>query len=138
MPNHDQRVLADELAGLPPLSDFGKADLRALAETGRVVTLPDGWAFVAEGTPADAVYVLLDGHANVLSGRTVIARLDPGAILGEMAYIEGGQRRATVATQGRVRALRLDYDKLGDLLDKRPGLKAVLQAIDLEHRSANR
>jgi CRP/FNR family transcriptional regulator, cyclic AMP receptor protein len=134
VPNREQRALVDELAELPSLRSCSKDDLRALADTGTVRTLPDGWAFVQEGTPADAAYVLLEGEANVLSGRTIIATLTAGAILGEMAYVEGGQRRATVATHGRVRALRLDYDRLGDLLAKHPALKDVLRAVDLEHR----
>jgi CRP/FNR family cyclic AMP-dependent transcriptional regulator len=137
VPSREQRALVDELAELPSLKKCNKDDLRALAETGTVRTLPDGWAFVQEGTPADAAYVLLEGHANVLSGRNVIATLEPGAILGEMAYVEGGQRRATVATHGRVRALRLDYDKLGDLLKKRPALKDVLRDVDLQHRGGS-
>ncbi len=98
MQNRKQRALADELAELPSLRSCGKDDIRALAEAGSVVTLPDGWAFVQEGTPADAAYVLLDGEAKVLAGREEIATLSPGAILGEMAYIEGGQRKATVAS----------------------------------------
>jgi CRP/FNR family transcriptional regulator, cyclic AMP receptor protein len=132
--NREQRELADELAGLPSLSALDKGDVGALAETGKVVTLPDGWAFVQEGTPGDAAYVLLSGEANVLMGRTIIASLSAGAIIGEMAYLEGGQRHATVATHGRVRALRLDYDKLDELLRKRPALKDVLRAVDREHR----
>jgi CRP/FNR family cyclic AMP-dependent transcriptional regulator len=134
VPSREQRALADELAALPSLHSCSKDDLRALAETGSVRTLPDGWAFVQEGTPADAAYVLLEGEANVLTGRDVIATLTPGAILGEMAYVGGGQRRATVASHGRVRALRLDYDKLGALLKKRPALRDVLRDVDRQHR----
>jgi CRP/FNR family cyclic AMP-dependent transcriptional regulator len=134
VPNREQRALAEELAGLPNLRECSKDDVRALAETGTVVTLPDGWAFVQEGTPADAAYILLDGEANVLMGRTIIASLGPGAIIGEMAYLDGGQRHATVATHGRVRAVRLDYDKLDGAMNKHPGLKQVLRAADRAHR----
>jgi CRP/FNR family transcriptional regulator, cyclic AMP receptor protein len=136
--NRKQRALADELAELPSLRSCGKDDVRALAEAGSVVTLPDGWAFVQEGTPADAAYILLDGEAKVLAGREVIATLSPGAILGEMAYVEGGQRKATVASSGRVRALRLDYDKLAEIVAKRPALKEMLRATDLEHRGGTK
>jgi CRP-like cAMP-binding protein len=134
VPNREQRALADEMAELPTLRECDKDDVQALAEAGRVVTLPDGWAFVQEGTPADAAYVLLSGEANVLVGRTIIASLGSGAIIGEMAYLDGGQRHATVATHGRVRALRLDYDQLDELMTKRPTLKDVLRAVDREHR----
>ena len=134
MLNRDERALADELAELPSLQNCGKDDINALAETGSVVSLPDGWAFVQEGTPADAAYILLSGEANVLVGRTIIASLSAGAIIGEMAYLDGGQRHATVATHGRVRAKRLDYEKLDGVLKKRPGLRDVLRAVDREHR----
>jgi CRP/FNR family transcriptional regulator, cyclic AMP receptor protein len=130
----EQRALSDELAALPPLSGCKKDDVRALADAGRVVTLPDGWAFVQEGTPGDAAYILLEGEANVLLGRAIIATLGPGAIIGEMAYLHGGQRHATVATHGRVRALRLDYEQLDEVMKRRPALKDVLRAADREHQ----
>ena len=83
---------------------------------------------------ADAAYILLDGQATVLSGRTQIATLQRGDIIGEMAFVEGGRRKASVATSGRLRALRLDYDTLTELLAKRPALKDALEAADREHR----
>jgi CRP-like cAMP-binding protein len=132
--SREKRELADELSRLPSLSACSKSDLSALADAGDVVTLPDGWAFVHEGTPADAAYVLLEGEANVLAGRRVIASLAAGAIIGEMAFLDGGQRHATVATHGRVKAMRLNYDKLAPLLEKNPTLKGVLRAVDREHR----
>ena len=133
MSHREERELADELAGLPNLRECSKDDVRALAAAGRVVTLPDGWAFVQEGTPGDAAYILLSGEANVLVGRAIIATLGPGAIIGEMAYLEGGGRHATVATHGRVRAVRLDYEQLDELLKKRESLKNVLRAANREH-----
>ena len=69
----------------------------------------------------------------MLVGRAIVATLGPGAIIGEMAYLEGGGRHATVATHGRVRAVRLDYDQLDTLLEKRPSLKNVLRAASREH-----
>ena len=133
MPHREERELAEELAALPTLREFSKDDVRALAGAGRVVTLPDGWAFVQEGTPGDAAYILLGGEANVLVGRAIVATLGPGAIIGEMAYLEGGGRHATVATHGRVRAVRLDYDRLDALLKKRSSLSEVLRAANREH-----
>lgn len=132
--SREKRELADELSQLPSLRACSKDDLSALADAGDVVTLPDGWAFVHEGTPADAAYILLEGEANVLAGRRIIASLAAGAIIGEMAFLDGGQRHATVATHGRVKAMRLNYDKLAPLLEKSPTLKGVLRAVDREHR----
>jgi CRP/FNR family cyclic AMP-dependent transcriptional regulator len=134
--NREKRELAEELGKLPSLSAVGKADLEALAGAGDVVNLPDAWAFVHEGTPADAAYVLLSGEANVMMGRTIVASLAAGAIIGEMAYVDGGQRHATVSTHGRVRAMRVDYEALTPVLEERPALRDVLRAIDRARRTA--
>ena len=135
MVNREKRELADELGKLPSLSGVDESDRLALAEAGDVVSLPDAWAFVHEGTPADAAYILLSGEANVLMGRTIVTTLTAGAIIGEMAFLDGGQRHATVTTHGRVRAMRVNYDKLGPLLDKHPALRDVLRAIDRGRRA---
>lgn len=135
--NREKRELAEELGKLPSLSAATPEDLDALADAGDVVTLPDQWAFVHEGTPADAAYILLSGEANVIMGRNIVASLAAGAIIGEMAYIDGGQRHATVSTHGRVRAMRINYDKLTPLLEKRVALRDVLRAVDRERRAEN-
>jgi len=135
--NREKKELADELGKLPSLASATPDDLEALAEAGDVVTLPDQWAFVHEGTPADAAYILLSGEANVIMGRAIVASLAAGAIIGEMAYMDGGQRHATVSTHGRVRAMRINYDKLTPLLDKRPALRDVLRAVDRERRGVH-
>jgi len=134
--NREKRELADELGKIPSLSAVGDEDLVALAEAGDVVSLPDAWAFVHEGTPADAAYVLLSGEANVIMGRAIVATLTSGAIIGEMAYMDGGQRHATVSTHGRVRAMRVNYDKLGPLLQTHAALRDVLRAVDRERRDS--
>lgn len=135
--NREKRELAEELGKLPSLNSATPDDLEALADAGDVVSLPDQWAFVHEGTPADAAYVLLSGEANVIMGRAIVATLAAGAIIGEMAYMDGGQRHATVSTHGRVRAMRVNYDKLTPLLEKRPALRDVLRAVDRQRRAEN-
>jgi len=135
--NREKRELAEELGKLPSLGAVGQADLEALADAGDVVNLPDAWAFVHEGTPADAAYVLLSGEANVLMGRAIVASLSAGAIIGEMAYVDGGQRHATVSTHGRVRAMRVNYEALTPLLEARPALRDVLRAVDRERRATD-
>ena len=133
--NRDKRELAEELSQLPSLSSVSMSDLEALAGAGSVVNLPDAWAFVQEGTPADAAYVLLAGEANVIMGRTIVASLTAGAIIGEMAFVDGGQRHATVTTHGRVRAMRVNYEDLTPLLEEHTTLRDVLRAVDRERRT---
>lgn len=131
-----ERELAKHLATFSTMDGCTKDDLLDLAHAGEEVVVPDAWAFVREGEAADACYVLLSGAANVFHGRHLIARLAAGAVIGEMAYSDGGQRHATVSTQGRVRALRVEYPALHDLLERKPRLKAALSAAYREHLAA--
>lgn len=65
--------------------------------------VPAGTALVREGDPGDELYLVLDGLLNVESGGRTIAQVGPGAILGELALLEGGRRTATLVAQTPVR-----------------------------------
>jgi CRP/FNR family cyclic AMP-dependent transcriptional regulator len=129
MLSSDKRRIAELLSSAPTFSQCDRDDLVALVEAGAETSLPSGWGFVQEGTPADACYVLLSGTARVFHGRHEIAVLAPGDIIGEMAFLEGGQRDATVTSSTPVKALRIEYDALRAVLAKRPHLKEMMVAV---------
>lgn len=54
-----------------------------------------GAAIMTEGEAAEEVVLVLDGMVEVEAGGTELARLGPGAILGERAFLEQGRRTAT-------------------------------------------
>ncbi len=82
MRNHKNRDLARTLSTFSAFAGCRVSDLEALAAAGRVTSLPAGWTFVHEGTPADAVYVLLDGNVRVVKGGLELASLGPGSVRG--------------------------------------------------------
>jgi hypothetical protein len=55
-----------------------------------------GTAIMTEGEAADHIVLVLDGLVGVEAGGTPLARLGPGAVLGERASLEQGRRTATV------------------------------------------
>jgi hypothetical protein len=55
-----------------------------------------GATIMAEGDTADHIVLLLDGLVEVEADGTALARLGPGAVLGERASLEQGRRTATV------------------------------------------
>ena len=59
---------------------------------------------VEQGDPGDELYLLLDGVLAVEVDGETVARVGPGAILGERALVEGGKRTATLraVTPGKV------------------------------------
>lgn len=127
--------LAGRLAGFDAFAGCENDDLVALAEAGRVTSMPAHWTFVHEGTPADAVYVLLQGSARVLIGGQERAVLEPGAVIGEMALLGHSLRSASLVSAEPVEALRVEYHALADLLARRKRLQASVGAVYEAHRA---
>lgn len=130
---NDKRELISKLRGYATFADCDKADVEALVEAGGAFSLPAGWPLVQEGIPADAVYVLTEGEARVFHQRQEIATIGVGDLVGEMALLQGGQRRATVTSASRVAGLRVDFDKLKPVLAKRPKLASAFDAVYAAH-----
>ena len=130
---NDKRDLISALRGYETFAGCDKADIEALVEAGGAFALPAGWPLVQEGIPADAVYVLTEGEARVFHQREEIATIGIGDLVGEMALLKGGQRKATVTSASRVAGLRVEYDKLKPVLAKRPKLAAAFDAVYAAH-----
>ena len=82
-------------------AELEDADVVALLRVGNAVTFEAGHAIFQTGDPGDAMFVILEGEAQVVGGR--FHRLRSGD-LGEMAVIAPGRRMATVRSATQVRA----------------------------------
>jgi hypothetical protein len=84
------------------------------------IRLRKGATLVEQGDPGHELYLLLDGLLAVeIDGRTV-TELGPGAVVGEVALLDGGRRTATLraVTPCRIAAVpgnRIDRDALAEL-----------------------
>jgi hypothetical protein len=58
--------------------------------------LRSGEALVEQGQPGEELFLLFDGVLQVEMDGEVVTEVGPGAILGEMALLEGGRRTATL------------------------------------------
>jgi CRP-like cAMP-binding protein len=136
MPDREKRALVAKLAGYATFAGCSNDDLTALVNAGGMATLPAGWPFVSQGEPADACYVLLEGTGRVFLQRREIAQLAPGDLIGEMAFLSGGQRGATVTSSSKVTALRIENDALAAVLERHPRLKETIQAVYNAHTAS--
>lgn len=66
-------------------------------------TLKEGDLLTEQGSAGDEVYLLLDGVLRVEVDGELVAEVGPGAILGERALLEGGNRTATLRAVTSVR-----------------------------------
>lgn len=79
-------------------------------------------ALFHEGEPASYLYIVVVGEVAIscvapTGDAVVVGRASPGAVLGEMAVLEGSLRSATATATLPVTALRLDSDAFAKLID---------------------
>jgi CRP-like cAMP-binding protein len=90
----------------PFLDRLPPADRSALIAAARRTEVPAGAEIIAEGEPAEAVFLLLEGEAVAVryssEGRTVsYSDIVAGDLFGEIAALDGGLRTAAVLARSR-------------------------------------
>jgi CRP-like cAMP-binding protein len=73
-------------------------------------TLDAGEALVEQGQEGRDLFLLLDGVVDVEVDGEEVAEVGPGALLGEMALLEGGRRTASVYATTPVRVVVVPPD----------------------------
>lgn len=72
------------------------------------------------GSPSDSFYVVKQGAVMVKNGPLVLATLGVGDTIGEMSFVDHGERSATVAAIEETELLKIPFDTLEGLFDKHP------------------
>ena len=104
---------------------FDGRDLDEIRSIGVEVSFEPGEAIFEAGYRADALFVVLEGEAQVdVGGR--FHRLGPGDVFGEMALIAHDRRLATVRAVDVVRAVKVDGDAFRSLAHEQPELEDTL------------
>ena len=124
---------AETLASTPLFSGMSQEALEALVAELELVQLAQGQALFHEGDPGDALYVIVEGEVAVQAEgppRVEMARLGPGAFLGEVALMTDQPRSATVTALGDAELLRIDRVTLSRVLAEHGDiLTAVLRFV---------
>ncbi len=104
------------------LDDEERASLAAHLE---VVTFPAGHVIFNYGEPGDAMYIVRGGEAelsfkNDTGEKIVLEKVSQGDFFGELAFLDGGSRSATVLVTEPLEALLMDRGDLQSFLQKHP------------------
>lgn len=86
----------------PGLTDREK---KTVAKAGIQVNIPAGWVPIHEHTPADKVYLIIEGEMAVRKKGQEVAVVGPGEIVGETAFLNRRLRNASVVALTPVTAL---------------------------------
>lgn len=130
----DENARIEKLAKMARFSDFSDSEIRMVLDAATYLTVPEGWAMMAENTPADKAYLILSGEVSVRRGGAEVARVGAGELVGEMALVNHKLRSATVVTETPLEALHFTDQAVADLNAKIPHFKDALTGV-VEERS---
>ena len=92
-------ALREALARVPLFESCSGRDLQIIARHMQVVAIEQGTVLMREGENGDAFYVALQGSADAVRGGRVVAAVEPGDYIGELALIDPAPRTATVTAR---------------------------------------
>ena len=126
-----RRLVIGEAGRFPELvSSLDEGDVDALLEALELRDADAGEALVAEGTPSDTLFLVLDGTLDVtMQGPVqsrVLARVEPGSYFGEVSLFDPGPAGASVITEEGCVVLQLGRERLDRLVADRPAAAAAL------------
>ncbi len=130
--------LKEELEVIKRVPLFSKVDparLKLLAFASDRLTYADGQFFFHAGDQCDGAYVILEGEAEVLAGEaeSLVAKLGPNDLFGEIGMICSKPRTASVRALGAVTALKIPTDVFMPMLTEFPEM-AMEVTIELARR----
>ena len=104
-----------------------------------------GAMILQEGTSGNLFYIISKGTVEVIlerenAGDVVAAQMRPGQYFGEMEFIHGQKRSASIRASergGPVEVLTLDFDTLKNLLEKSEATRDEIRRIADERKKQN-
>ncbi len=122
--------LAHGVPDIDLFSGLSETERAALAARLTLRTLRRGDVLMKQGDEADALYVLVSGRLAVtLEGRRdPISEIGAGQPVGEIAFLTGGHRTATVTAMRDSLVMALSREEFSRLVDAHPGIWGALTA----------
>ncbi len=117
---------------IPLFAGFSQEEFNAFTRVMNVHPLPGGVPMVEQNDTGKSVYIIANGSVKVftmmLSGERVdLAVLHSGDFFGEISFLTGKPRTATVETAEDSVILEVTEDKLREIISQRPHIQDVLQ-----------
>jgi cAMP-dependent protein kinase regulator len=106
-------------------------EINALTAEAHHLSFGPGETVIKEGDVGNSIYVIKKGKALVsatLGGKTIqLALLESGDIFGEVAYLTGRPRTASVSTEGELVVMEIGNPALKDAIEKNPLILDTLE-----------
>jgi CRP-like cAMP-binding protein len=124
----------ETLRNIPLFAGLPTARLKLIAYTAEIVRFGPGEPIVRQGDPADAVYIVTEGEAEVwlrdAEGHEVLlATMGRNSLFGETAVLSRGRRSATVSAKGAVTTFKISDKVFLDLLRQSPEISMQVMMV---------
>ena len=131
------------LRRVPIFAEIEPARLKLLAFMSERVGFDPGKRLMRQGDAADAAYLIIEGHAEVIletpAGSVIVATLGANQSVGEMAILGNVPRNATVRAKDRVIALRISKEPFMRMVREFPSMAvSIMQELAQRLDSTNR
>ena len=128
----------EQLGRLNRLDALSDDDLAAVIAAGRHVHLPADWSLIAENTPADKAYLIVDGEVSIRRHGAEVARLGPGDVIGEVSIVEHKLRTASVVSLTPLEVIHFTRESVEELIEKVPAFGEAIRATAAERLDADK
>ena len=119
---------------------FDKAQRKALVEKFKARDVARGEVILAEGQPADGLYVVMAGEVEVRKRKDKehvhLASLREGDVFGEISLLTKSAATATVAAVKRTTILRLPRETFDEVISTHPQVLALVSELSDERLRA--
>lgn len=108
--------VVDYVHSVPFFESFERVHVKQILQASSIIKFPRGRVMVAEGDIDDSFFIILSGRAAVKKGDRNIAVIGRGECFGEMSYLSGEARAASVIADTDCILMKIS----ATLLDKSP------------------
>jgi CRP-like cAMP-binding protein len=112
-------------------------DWRLIIDRAKRLKFNKNEALIREGKPSNALYLIVAGTVVVTVSGSPLAKLGPGQICGDMAFLENTHASATASAEEDTEVYALEHQTLVDLFEMFPHLASRFYrslAVNLSRR----
>lgn len=126
------------VARVPMTSTLPEKELQRYRDSGSVIELQPGEILFEQDSPPDEMYAVLRGTLTVIMDGVQMAEISEGQVVGEMAFLLGETRSATVRALTRCEVHAISPQKMRMLLQHPDVTLGLLQLFSRRVEAANR
>jgi len=137
MPAED---VIDYVCNTPFFSEFSRDHVKEILSASSIMRVSKGNTVVSEGDIDDTLFVILSGCVDVIKNNTKIDTIDQGECFGELAYLSGHPRAATLKASTDCVFIKISATLMGkisetiQLLFLKSMALALVDRISINHK----